>query len=124
MDATLYDVVLSFLKDHPNICVSPPKTMNLRGIGAVVTYELSTKIDGFVSCQRIPFTVSEKGRLLISEKVAFMQNAKCEIIARAKTETFFSALFFPMTTLDACMRTCLYTPKDISQSLCNTSQIL
>lgn len=93
MDATLHDVVLSFLKDHPNICVSPPKTMNLRGIGAVVTYELSTKVDGFVSYQRIPFTVSEKGRLLISEKVAFMQDAKCEIIELGIGLTTFAGYF-------------------------------
>ena len=93
MDAALHDVVSSFLKDYPSICISPPKTINLKGIGPTVLYELSTKETGFVSCRRIPFTVFEKGRLLIGEKVAFMQNAKREIIELGTGLTTFSGYF-------------------------------
>lgn len=93
MDVALHDAVSSFLKDYPNICISPPKTVNLRGIGPTVVYELSTEETGFVSSQRIPFTIHEKGRLLINEKVAFMQNAKYEIIELGTGLTTFTGYF-------------------------------
>lgn len=93
IDSALHDVVSSFLKDHENICLSPPKTVNLKGLGSTVVYELSTKEAPFVSFQRFPFAVSEEGRLLISEKVAFMQNAKHEIIELGIGLTTFTGYF-------------------------------
>lgn len=92
-DAALHDVASSFLKDNPNICVSPAKTLNFVGIGPTVIYELSTKETGFAACQRIPFTVHEKGRLPIEEKVAFMQNATHEIIEVGTGLTTFTGYF-------------------------------
>jgi len=93
IDSALHDVVSSFLKDHKDICLSSPRTVNLKGIGSTVVYELSTKESGLVSNQRIPFTISEEGRLLISEKVAFMQNAKREIIELGTGLTTFTGYF-------------------------------
>lgn len=93
LDSTLHAVVLSFLKDYPDICIGPPKAMKLRGIGSVELYELSTKDVGLVSFQRIPFSVYEEGRLLISEKVDFMQNASHEIIELGIGLTTFTEYF-------------------------------
>ena len=93
IDSALHDVVSSFLKDHENVCLSAPKTVNLKGLGSAVVYELSTKEAPFVASQRFPFTVSEEGRLLISEKVAFMQNARHEIIELGIGLTTFSGYF-------------------------------
>lgn len=92
MDAALHDAVSSFLKDYPNICVGPPKNVNLRGIGQTVLYELSTKETGFVGWQKIPFII-HNGRLRISEKVAFMKNAKYEIIELGIGLTTFTGYF-------------------------------
>ena len=93
LDSALHDATSSFLKDYPNVCFSPPTTVSLRGIGKTALYELSTKESGFVSYQRIPFVVHEKGRLLISEKVAFMQNARYEIIELGTGLTTFTGYF-------------------------------
>lgn len=93
VDSVLYNGVLSFLKDEQNICIGPPETVNLKDIGPVVTRELSTKAIGFVTGRKLPFTLHEEGRLLIGQKVAFMQNAKKEIIELGVGLTTFTEYF-------------------------------
>ena len=93
VDTALHDAVASYLKDYPNICFSQPKTLRLKGIGETNIYELSTKESGFVGWQRMHFSLQEEGRLLIKEKVAFMQGANFEVIELGTGLTTFAGYF-------------------------------
>jgi len=93
VDTALHDTVASFLKDYPNICFSQPKTLRLKGIGETNIYELSTREGGFVGWQRMPFSLQEEGRLLIEEKVAFMQGANSEVIELGTGLSTFAGYF-------------------------------
>lgn len=93
VDTALHDAVVSFLKDYPNICFSQPKSVMLKGIGEADIYELSTNKYGFVGWQKMPFNLNEEGRLLIKEKVAFMQGAKSEVIELGTGLTTFAGYF-------------------------------
>jgi hypothetical protein len=93
MDSPLYAGVSSHLRDHLDICVGPPESLNLRDIGSMTTYELSTNEIGLVAGRKIPFTVHEEGRLPIDQKVAFMQNAQLEVIELGVGLTTFTEYF-------------------------------
>lgn len=93
VDTALHDAVVSVLKDDPKICFSQPKSFRLKGIGQKDVYELSTKECGFVGWESIPFNLQEEGRLLIKEKVAFMQNVTSEVIELGTGLTTFSGYF-------------------------------
>jgi class 3 adenylate cyclase len=93
MDSALYDGVSSFLKDHQNIIVGPPDIVYLRDIGLTITRDITTKEIGFIVGRRMPFILQEEGRLLINQKVAFMQNAKQEIIELGVGLTTFTKYF-------------------------------
>jgi len=93
MDSALYDGVSSFLKDHQNISVGPPDIVYLKDIGLTITRDITTKEIGFIVGRRMPFILQEEGRLLINQKVAFMQNAKQEIIELGVGLTTFTEYF-------------------------------
>lgn len=80
IDRALHDVVVSFLKDYPDIQISPPLRITVVGIGTIEVYELSTKKLGVKAYTKVPFRVYEEGRLSIQEKVAFMKSAQHEVI--------------------------------------------
>jgi len=93
IDSPLHAGVSSHLKDYLDVCVGPPEGLNLKDIGSITTYELSTKEIGLVGGRKIPFTIHEKGRLPIDQKVAFMQNAKREVIELGVGLTTFAEYF-------------------------------
>lgn len=93
LDSTLYEGISSFLKDYPDICIGQPESSNLKDIGIITTVELSNKKNGFVLGRKRPFNLFEDGRLSISEKVEFMQDAKQEIIELGIGLTTFSEYF-------------------------------
>jgi len=93
LDGAVYSIVSSILKDHKNICVGSPRTLDLRGVGPHTIYEISTKKLGLIGFQRIPFIIHEDGRLGIKEKVEFMEGANCEIIELGVGLTTFTEYF-------------------------------
>jgi class 3 adenylate cyclase len=93
MDSALYSGVSSFLRDNENIRVGPPETVDIKDTGLTVTCELTTKEIGFVAGRKMPFTLHEEGRLLIRQKVAFVQNAKQEITELGVGLTTFTDYF-------------------------------
>jgi class 3 adenylate cyclase len=93
VDKALHDTVESFIRDSKNICFSEARTQELKGIGPSEFFELSTNREGFVEAQHFPLTIHEEGRLLISEKVAFMKNARSEVIELGIGLTTFTGYF-------------------------------
>ncbi len=93
IDDSLYRTASSFLMDYPNIIMSSPKKVKLRGIGHIIVHELSSKETGFAPCNIVPLTAYENGRLSIEEKVSFMGNAKREVIELGTGLTTFAEYF-------------------------------
>ena len=92
IDYSLLRNVESFLRDDPNIIISPPVKVNLKGIGETLLHEISKEEEGFHN-NIIPFNIYETGRLSMDEKVLFMKFAKKTVIELGTGLTSFSDYF-------------------------------
>lgn len=94
IDRALHDAVNTFLMNYDDIQVGPPMSAILKGCGKTELYEISSKNFELKNALNIPFHINEGGRLPFEEIMAFIQNAKSEVIVigmglRTLTSYFF-----------------------------------
>jgi len=79
IDRTLRDTVRTLMTSH-NVKVSPPFPVELKTDGKTEIFEITIQPFRLQNSLSDKFTTHETGRLQVSEKVAFMKDAKKEII--------------------------------------------
>jgi class 3 adenylate cyclase len=92
IDSTLHDATLSMLKDF-GMAISQGMRAILKGIGEVKLYEIASNNTMLKNRLNMPLQVHESGRLSIDEKVAFIENAKKEVLELGSGLREFTSYF-------------------------------
>lgn len=93
IDSVLLGSTESFLRDNEEILISDSKKRAAKGIGEILTYEISSISLGLTGHGISYLNVMEEGRIPLSDKMSFMSDAKKEIIELGIGLSSFSEYF-------------------------------
>jgi class 3 adenylate cyclase len=95
IDRPLYDAVRSYLKDFLRIRISASITRSLPGIGETEVREIFAEPtrSSFLRSTKESFQLNESGRLPLSDKVAFLESTKSEVIEIGVGLSTFASYF-------------------------------
>lgn len=93
MDEPLAEVIQSYVTDYDGYAIAGPEAVPLAGVGNASLYAVVTGNSSAASAIREVFAWNESGRLLVTEKAAFISRAQHEIVELGTGLTTFASYF-------------------------------